>query len=131
MIYIYDKNYLPIVNCNLRSFKRNFATLSSAFYNCNLPSVLCLTETRFSSQSMTNISGYNAFHTIRDGETPAGGISLIIKDIIKPRIINSLSYSNTTIEICTAEFTFGTQNVVVLGIYRPHSNTIDNFNALF
>ena len=105
--------------------------LSSIFHAGNLPSVFCLTETKFSSSSSQDISGYNSFHTIRNSNTPAGGISLFIRDTLNASKIESLSYSNSTIEICTAEFDFGKQHVIVLGVYRPHSDTIDNFNIHF
>ena len=42
-----------------------------------------------------------------------------------------MSYSNDTIEICTVEIYFGNQCIIVLGVYRPHSDTIDNFNLVF
>ena len=45
---IYDKKYLSLMNCNIRSFNKNFDSLSSVFQNENLPSIFCLTETRFS-----------------------------------------------------------------------------------
>ena len=114
-----------------RSFHRNYDLLSSVFYDSNMPSVLCLTETRFSLATLNNLPGYDSFHTIRDSNTPAGGISLFINERLKARKIESMSYCNSTIEICTTEFKFGNQHVVILGIYRPHSDTIDNFNTLF
>ena len=117
------------MNSNVRSFKRNFSTLSAIFNDFNLPSIFCLSETRFSSNYLGEISGFDAFHTYRDSNTPAGGISLFINDRFKAKQLNSLSYCNDTIEIITAEFTFGKQHIVILGIYRPHSDTIDNFNS--
>ena len=127
----FNKNSLSIVNSNVRSFKRNFPTLSSIFHKGNLPSIFCLTETRFTSNYSRNIDGYKPFHTIRNSNTPAGGISLFINERFKPKKIDSLTFHNETIEISTAELTFGKQHVIVLGIYRPHSDTIENFNSSF
>ena len=76
----FDINSLSLVNNNVRSFNRNFSTLGAAFYGDNLPSILCLTETRFSYNNLSEINGYKAFHTIRPSDTPAGGISLFVKD---------------------------------------------------
>ena len=128
---VYDKKYLSFMNCNIRSFNKNFDSLSSVFQNESLPSIFCLTETRFSLSTLQNISGYDAFHTTRASNTPSGGISLFIKENLKAKKIESISYSNDTIEICTAEFYFGKQNVMIIGVYRPHSDTIDNFNSAF
>ena len=122
---------MTFVNSNVRSFNRNFDLLNSVFYDKNLPSIFCLTETRFSPSTLQDISGYNSFHTIRDTNTPSGGISLFSIDSLNASKIESLSYSNSTIEICTIEFDFGKQHVVLIGVYRPHSDTIDNFNLHF
>ena len=78
-----------------------------------------------------NISGYDSFHTIRNSETPAGGISLFVSNHINARKIESLSYCNNTIEICTIELKIGDSNIAIVGIYRPHSDTISNFNSCF
>ena len=126
-----SSNSLCLVNSNIRSFNRNFDTLSSVFSDNKMPSIFCLTETRFSASTLQNISGYDSFHTLRNTDTPSGGISIFVKENLKATKIDKLSYCNSTIEVCTVEFAFGKQHVFVLGIYRPHSDTIDNFNKLF
>ena len=128
---LFDKNTLSFVNSNIRSFNRNFDSLNSIFSNKNLPSVFCLTETRFKLSTLQNIPGYVPFHTVRDSDMASGGISLFVIDSINATKIDSLSYCNSTIEICTTEFKIGNQHVIVLGVYRPHSDSIDNFNTLF
>ena len=80
---------------------------------------------------MQNISNYNSFHTIRNSDHAAGGISLFVIDKIKAKKIDNLSYSNNTIEICTVEIDYGKQHVFIMGIYRPHSDSIDNFITCF
>ena len=105
--------------------------LNSIFDNQKSPSIFCLTETRFTSSMSHNISGYDAFHTIRNSNTPSGGVSLFVKDIHQAKKIESLSYSNSTIEICSIEIKIGRQQIIVMGIYRPHSDTIENFNSHF
>ena len=73
---------LSIINHNIRSFNRNFDSLLTCFAPDNLPSILCLTETRFSHDKIENIPGYESFHTVRNSETPAGGISLYVSNEI-------------------------------------------------
>ena len=80
---------------------------------------------------MENIEVYNCFHTVRNTNTPAGGISLFIRKNLSSIKIDELSFSNDTIEICTVQTEINNQNLIILGVYRPHSDTIDNFNSLF
>ena len=68
---------------------------------------------------------------MRYTDSASGGISIYVNESLNAKKIESLSYSNNTIEICAANFSFGNQNVIVLGVYRPHSDCIDNFNSLF
>ena len=89
---LFDNNSLSFINSNVRSFHRNYDVLSSVFYDSNMPSVLCLTETRFSLATLHNLPGFDSFHTIRDSNTPAGGISLYINERLKARKIESMSY---------------------------------------
>ena len=128
---LFNKNYLSMINSNVRSFNCNFDTLNSVFSIGKLPSIFCLTETRFTSSTVQEISGYKSYHIPRSTDTPYGGISLFALDSLKAKKIPALSYSNNTIEISSIEFDFGKQHVVVLGVYRPHSDSIINFNILF
>ena len=128
---LYNKSHLSLLNSNVRSFNRNFNTLNAIFNNNNQPSIFCLTETRFSLSTLQNISGYNSFHTVRDTNTASGGISIFINENFKAKKIDSFSFCNNSIEICTTEVYFGNKNAIVIGIYRPHSDTIDNFNLVF
>lgn len=125
------ENSLSIINHNIRSFNRNFDSLLTCFFPENMPSIFCLTETRFSVNHTENISGYESFHVVRNSVTPAGGISLFVSNHISARKIESLSYCNNTIEICTIDLKIGDSNIVIVGIYRPHSDTISNFNSCF
>ena len=126
-----SSNPISIVNSNIRSFNRNFVTLNSMFAENNLPSIFCLTETRFSPSTVQDIPGYVSFHTLRDSDTPSGGVSLFIDESFNATKINSLSFSNSTIEICSIEFVFEKNHLIILAVYRPHSDSIDNFNILF
>ena len=65
----------------------------------------------------------------RDGDISSGGISIFVSRGIECRILNSLSYSNQTIEVCTVELSFADMNVILIGIYRPYSDTIENFSS--
>ena len=85
-------------------------------------------ETRFSPSTVQDIPGYVSFHTLRESDTPSGGVSLFIDKSFNATKINSLSFSNSTIEICSIEFVFEKNHLIILAVYRPHSDSIDNFN---
>ena len=124
-----SQNSLSIVNYNIRSFNKNFDTFIGGFLPNNMPCIMNITETRFTSFKFEQIPGYESYHTVRNSETPAGGISLFVKDNIKSRLIGSLSYATETIEVCTVEIHFENNSFVLIGIYRPHSDTIENFST--
>ena len=126
-----NKKSISIINHNIRSFNRNFDSLLTCFSPDDLPSIFCLTETRFSDDKIENFPGYESFHTVRNSDTPAGGISLFISNSICSNKIETLSFSNNTIEICTVEINFGDVNITIIGVYRPHSDTVLNFNSCF
>ena len=94
-----------------------------------MPSALCLSETRFSSSHTENISGYDSYHTTRNSETPAGGISMFIRQNFVSNMVCELSYCNQTIEVCTVNVRVAKLNILLIGIYRPHSDTIINFTS--
>ena len=128
---INNNKSISIINHNIRSFNRNFDSLLTCFSPDNLPSILCLTETRFSHNNIENIPGYESFHTVRNSETPAGGISLFVSNEICSKKIETLSFSNNTIEICTVDINFNDVSITIIGVYRPHSDTVLNFNSCF
>ena len=136
--YISLENYLltsrdaglSVISYNIRSFNKNFDNFLSAFSRSNLPTILNLTETRFSKDFTVDLDGYNSYHVTRDNETPSGGTSIYVQSHLKSRIINHLSYSNLSIEICTIELSLPNQTVVCMGIYRPHSDSVENFSNI-
>lgn len=119
-----------ILSNNVMSFNTRFDSLSACFSPVNPPSILCITETRFSSSRADNVSGYQPFHTFRNSETAAGGVSIFVDNNIVARKIPSLSFFNETIEICSVEIKIVDRVIILLGIYRPHSDSIENFNSL-
>lgn len=119
-----------IVGHNIRTFS-NINSLLSCFQSAKMPSIFCLSETRFSADRTEDIDGYLSFHTTRNSITPAGGISLYVELGICALKIDELSFCNNTIEICSIEVSVDNRNIIILGVYRPHSDTIENFNSTF
>ena len=123
-----SRSNLPIINYNIRSFNRNFDSSFGTFSKECPPCVLNLTETRFSAENCVSIGGYNAHHVTRNRETPSGGVSIYVASNINSSKIESLSYVNNTIEVCTVKIDFNSSHLILIGVYRPHSDTISNFS---
>ena len=123
-----SRSNLSIINYNVRSFNRNFESFFGNFSKECLPCVLNLTETRFSAENCVSVGGYSAYHVTRNRETPSGGVSIYVASNINSSKIESLSYANNTVEVCTVKIDFNGSNLILIGVYRPHSDTISNFS---
>ena len=125
---ISDKTFFSILTYNIRSFNANSDSFFSMFNdNKNFPDILCLTETWFQDGVTEDISEYISYHTIRDSGR-SGGVSIFIKSNFNSKLISQFSFSNIDIEVCTIEVILNNKPVILIGIYRPHSGTIFNFN---
>ena len=118
-----------IINYNIRSFNKNFDSFSSSFSAKFLPNIFCLTETWFSDGQVSEIPGYMGFHVTRDGRS--GGVSIYVKEGFGSCMLNDLPYASETIEVCSVELNIKQESFVIVGVYRPHSDTINNFNEHF
>ena len=112
---------------NIRSFNANSDTFFSMFNSVkNFPIVLNLVETWFYESSTEEIPGYNSFHTVRqDGRS--GGSSIYVKNNLNAKSVPNFCFCNEDIEICGVEICISNSIVFILGIYRPHSGSIQNF----
>ena len=119
-----------IVNANIRSFSKNIDNLINDLNAlCRCPDAIILTETwlKDDSKDLANIPGYMGIHTIRLNRR-SGGVSVFVRDGLNAVIHNDLCLSDQTIESCCAKVTRGSESVVLLGIYRPHSDSIVNIS---
>ena len=119
-----DKNFMNILNYNVRSFYRNSSTFLPLI-DVSKPHVLVLTETWFTDDYHPSIVNYEAYHSIRTSRS--GGVSVYILSNLDSRKVDELSYVNENIEVCTVEITLSHEKIYVTGIYRPHSGTTENF----
>ena len=119
-----DKNFLNILNYNIRSFYQN-SNLFLPIVELSMPHILVLTETWFTDNYHPPIVNYESYHSIRSSRS--GGVSVFVIDNLTSRKIDELSYVNENIEVCSVEICLPNENFYILGIYRPHSGTIENF----
>ena len=97
------------------------------FSSCNsFPDVICFTETWFLESNTEEILGYKSYHTIRT-ERRSGGVSVYVRHQYNSKLLPNYSFCNNEIEICTVEILLNNSNILVIGIYRPHSGNISNF----
>ena len=135
-----DPNQYSLLNQNIQSFHAKkdqlqafLAAVDQSFHS------IVLTETWNTpgNLSLCNLEGYDAVHTFRTHPAPlrggpGGGISILAKSALyKIKKIEELSICNATIETCVAQlFHKGLEDAtghLIVGIYRPHTDTIDNF----
>ena len=59
----------------------------------------------------------------------SGGVSVYVAEHISTRAIPQFTFVDQTIEICTVELSLNNQKTNIVGIYRPHGGTVDNFTC--
>ena len=97
------------------------------------PTSIVLTETWNTSISaqLCNLDGYNGVHVYRDRMVTSGGVgggvSVFFKDNLNGNLVDILSTCDDTIEICVCRIESGNTYIIIIGIYRPHSDTVPNF----
>ena len=55
------------------------------------------------------------------------GVSVYIRKSSYCEVIPLLTYADETIEICTVNVSIYKEKFTIIGIYRPHSDTMNNF----
>ena len=120
-----DNNCLTIFCQNIRSINRNLDSLMTLFNTTQLPDIIVLTETWHDNDSPLTVPGFVIYHTVRLGRS--GGVTILVKNSISSCLIKEHSYANNTIEICSVKISNESNQIIVSGIYRPHSDSIENF----
>ena len=97
------KKQFKIVGYNIRSFNANFSSFQSIFSSKNQVELFSLSETWFKPHNISQIPGYNSYHTLRNILTRSGGVSIFVKNTIESIQLKEISFSNSNIEICSAK----------------------------
>ena len=124
-----DSSHFKIYSQNIRSFNTNADSFFCTFNNVqDYPDVFILSETWFKESNVQDIPGFKSFHTVRSVGR-SGGVSTYVKNSHVSKPILELYISNQTIELSTIQVISGKINLFILGIYRPHSDSIENFTS--
>jgi hypothetical protein len=122
---------ISVVNNNICSFNAHsdsFVLMLNSLIKA--PEIITLTETWLldSNKDCAVIAGYNAYHTIRPTGR-GGGVSVFVDERYSAVMIGELSVCDDTIESCVVRVTCDGEEYFIVALYRPHSDTIENFNA--
>ena len=129
MFFDSPRNEFVLLNSNIRSFHANSEYLLTILSSLNLfPSVIIFTETWLNQHNvlLANIEGYSPFHITR-ATGRGGGVSIYIRNDLTAKKVEEFCICNDTIEILTLEILYDGKIMYIVGIYRPHSGTIENF----
>jgi len=114
-----DDSQLSVFHLNIRSFNRNSDELSAFLSQLpTKPSIIVLSETWFSVDTVTDLSGYEGHHVMRSLRR-GGGVSVFIRSDITWKPCDGLCYIGDYMEICTVRVSLPRSNLSILGIYRP------------
>ena len=125
-----DGSLFKIFHTNVRSINANgdsfFGFLGSLK---DMPEIFCLSETWLNENTvgLFSYNGYSSFHTVGPGNGRGRGVSIFVDDRMSATKLPELSISNATIETCSVKVRYENLNVIVICVYRPHSDNISNF----
>ena len=115
------------MHLNVRSFGANFDKFQALFASCNLvPDILILSETWFVHDSPRELTGYLGHHVTRPNGR-GGGLSIFVSEAINSCICSDISFNSNSIEIVSITVKYNNSDLVILGCYRPHSGTSEEF----
>ena len=123
---------LSLFNFNIRSFAANGTTFEALLHSFSIrPKFIVLTETWNSptTYELCHLESFTAIHTYRDNMR-GGGVSIFCDDGFRLEKMEDLSLCNATIETCVGRVFFGDEYLVICGVYRPHTDSIENFTSV-
>ena len=117
-----------LLNFNIRSFNSNFDDFACFVSQLAIqPDAIVLTETWFTGQFSSSITGYTGYHCNRNFDClkAGGGISIYMRNTVKSKITVETEISSTEIELMHIKMTEDKQKTThILGIYRPPNTSL-------
>jgi len=121
-------NGLVVLHLNVRSFNKNSDCFCLFIGKLAvMPDVLVFTETWFSSDTVTELDGYNSYHVYRN-ERRGGGVSIYVKRKYNTSAIKDWSFIGFDFEINSVRISVDSTRVIIYGIYRPPDRDIGRFS---
>ena len=122
------KNHIKVMAYNIRRFFVNIDNFVSILQTTNYyPDVIILVETWLTvgDEKFANIEGYDSVHSVRQGLS--GGVSIFYKNKLETEVLKNLCVISIHLESCAIKITVGGKVYYILGVYRPHSGSVDGF----
>ena len=116
------------ITFDIRSFNKHIETFTTMLNALSRKqNVVVLTETWIDPgfEEFHALQGYNGFHCIRLGRS--GGVSVYSTENLSARRIDELSVSNAVVESCVVEILIRSETFIIFAIYRPHSESKEEF----
>ena len=124
----FDNSYLKIISYNIRRHFVHIEDFKSLLSTVNFaPEIIILVETWLtnSDQDSAFIDGYSCKHIVRPGVS--GGASMYYKCHLNVTVLDDLCVCNNFIEINSIKLKTNRRTIYILGIYRPHSGSVEGF----
>ena len=116
-----------LLNQNIRSFNANGHLFDGLLSVLPFkPQFTVLTETWNTPEniSLCKIDGMIGYHTVRSASR-SGGVSIFIDSNLESNQLKIFSKCNDNIECCSVKISIEGGYMLLIGIYRPHSGTIE------
>ena len=123
---------LKIFHMNIRSYNANSNNLDSFLGSlCTMPDIFCLTETWLNMESVGSCiqTGYNSFHTLRQGNGRGGGVSVFVDERFCSTKLPEISISEPAIESTAVKVDLSNFQLYLIAIYKPQGETVQNFTS--
>ena len=119
---------ISIIHINIRSMNKNMdefmLKMDLIKYKFD---VIIVSETWLESNDMFDLEGFSAFHSIRHHKK-GGGVSAFVKSYLTADAIPELTVVNDQFESIGVRIKLS-QDIFIIGTYRPPSSSIDEFNS--
>ena len=129
--FVHNKNLL-VLHLNIRSLAANWDELTS-YLSClqKRPSVLVVSETWLDSSSLHYcLPSFKSFHTIRQ-RSRGGGVSIFVDETMNVELLDSISFTSEWVELCSVGIGLKNEKINIIGVYRPPSSNLRQFNDEF
>ena len=114
-----DENQFVVIHHNIRSFYRNFDSLSLLLNELDKNiDVLVLTETWFSEGLCCEVEGFVGYHVFRDGRV-GGGVSIFVRSNISSNMLPEFSSISNCSEMCVVELSLNTNYNIKYACRHP------------
>lgn len=129
-----DNLSMNILHINIRSINKNIDEFKLYLANLKMYfSIIVITETWMDNEDdWTDFewNNYDCFHTIRAGRRGGGVTVLTDRALGCSRLVN-LCLVNDAVETCAVSFKLNNIYYAIVGVYRPPSSSISDFNHFF